>query len=691
MMPLPPVSLLRRFKRICLGVSVVMALVTPCSQAFADDDFLSMSLEELMSMEVTSVSRQATQLAHSAAAIFVISNDDIRRSGARNIAEALAIAPGMQVAQIDASRWALSARGFNSRYANSLLVMIDGRSIYNNTFSGVYWESHDAVLEDIDRIEVIRGPGAALWGANAVNGVINIITKKASETQGHYLLVSAGDNEDYSAAWRMGGILNSNSNYRVYGKYRNHGEYKYIAGDYPNAVEPVQEGSAHDDWDMEQLGFRIESLLDNGAELTLQGDFYDGNNGQRRLDYIPSSPTFGSLVDNHTDFEGFNVLSKYARNNQDGSSYIVQFYFDKADRKEDFNDERWSIYDIDAQYTFSKWDNHSVISGFNYRYKDHETRPTPHLIFFPQSADYEDLSFFINDEISVWDDRLKITIGAKFEHHSWSDKEVEIQPNIRFAYLYSKKDTFWGSIAKAVRTPSRVEQEARLHVVTLPAGEFQGVPPFLGPIIAMTQPEGNMKSEELIAYEIGWRSAIADNLYVDIAVFYNNYEDYRSVNFSGLPVVAPGFLMALTSFANENEIESKGFEAVVDWRVSADWDIKFNYSFIDQDSLPSTGTSVDIQSFPAEHIVNLRSSNRLAENVSLDTWVRYVDELGDFGIDSYTTLDVRLSWRITKNLELSLVGKNLTDSRHQEFISEVVRSPDVEIERTISATVELTF
>ena len=633
-------------------ISPVIALAAPES-----DDFMGMSLEDLMNVEVTSVSKKKTKKSEAAAAIFVITNDDLRRWGVTNVPDALRRVPGLQVAHIDANKWAITSRGFNSRFANKLLVLIDGRSVYTPLFAGVYWDANTVMLEDVERIEVIRGPGGTLWGANAVNGVINIITRSSADTHGTLVTAAAGDELEGMLNVRHGGVSKSGINYRVYamGNKRDTGEFIPFPG----------VTTAHDESDMAQAGFRTD--WDRGKDQhTLQGDYYQGDSDQN-VQIAVAGPSSLDTADN----KGGNLLYRWTRTLSPDSSVSVQGYFDYVNRESLALYEDRNTIDLEFQHNFALNEKNDVIWGLNYRNIDDDTVPTPIFTLTPLSRNIDLFSGFIQDEISV-NDHLKVTVGSKLEQNDFTG--FEFQPNIRAAWLTDGGSTIWGGISRAVRTPARGEDDVTL---ILPA--FGGAP---------VMGSNAYESEDLVAYELGLRRAFGNKFTVDATVFYNDYEDLRTVEFG------PGG----GTFANNMEGNTQGVE--IDWRWAAkSWlTVNANYTFLDMD-LDLAPTSTDpfsnlAEDASPEHAANLWVAADLENNLELDAGVRFVDSVVDANstkINAYRAMDARLGWTQKPGLELSLVGQNLFDSTHPEFNPDFIVSLPTEIERSIHGKVSWTF
>ena len=664
-----------------LAVFLAAGTLTLGNTAFAkvDMDLTEMSIEALMDIEVTSVSKKAQKLSESAAAIFAMTSEDIRRSGVTNIADALRMVPGLHVGRIDSSKWAVSSRGFNGRFANKLLVLIDGRSVYTPSFSGVYWEVQDTLLEDVERIEVIRGPGAALWGANAVNGVINIITKKAADTQGGLLTMGAGDKEQIFGGLRYGAALGEKSHARLYVKGFERDSFQYEDG-----------SDSGDEWDTLRSGFRLDSHLSDRDEFTLQGDIYQSNIDQTLYLATLSPPSYSQTIRDEADLSGGNLLGRWQRTFSSKSQISLQLYYDRTDHGEGYYSEQRDTYDIDLQHRFALGERHDILWGLGYRYSRDDFSNSSILTIEPDNRDDEIFSGFIQDEIMLVNDRLWLTLGSKFEQNDYSD--FEMQPSARLLWTPHPEHTLWAAVSRAVRTPSRAEHDATLlNTVIPPAPPFNPLP------VALTIVGGpDYDSEELLAWELGYRMAPGPDLSLDFAFFYNDYDELRSYE-QEAPIFMGTYLEQPLRFDNRFKAETCGIELAAMYQAADWWRLDLAYSYLNMDI--DTNHNDNQYGEEARHQVSLRSAINLG-NVDLDLWLRYVDdvksvnsrtpETGRWEIDDYVTLDVRLAWQVKNNLELALVGRNLLDDAHPEYIQENFINP-TEIERSLHGKITYQF
>lgn len=610
-------------------------------------DLKRLSLEELMNIEVTSVGRKEQRWKETPAAIYVITQEEIQRSGVTSIPEALRLAPGVEVSRVDANKWSIGVRGFGSRLSRSVLVLIDGRSVYTPLFAGVYWEVQDTLLEDIDRIEVIRGSGGTLWGANAVNGVINIITKSAKDTQGLLVTGGGGSEEKVFGGIRYGGKLGQDFSYRVYGK-----GFRRDGGFTPNV-------SDFDDFQMGQGGFRTEWDVDERDSLTFQGDVYGGKSGQRTTISSFSAP-FSTTIEEDADLWGMNLLSRWQRALSNTSSLAVQVYYDQTFRREPSFQERRNTFDFDFQHRFRLTERQEIIWGLGYRYTRGDTDSVPTIVISPRSRTDNLFSSFIQDEIALVEDRLRLTIGSKFEHNDYSG--FEFQPSARLLWTPAERHTLWTSISRAVRTPSRVEHDLAITASLDPAAAN----------FARVLGSKDFVSEKVFGYELGYRIQPTDYLFIDTAAFYNRYSDLLSLEPGASFVDPSGNLILPFLIDNKMNAQVYGIELAADWRWVDWWRLRASYSHLQINSTKRRGsgdtvTEPSTEGSSPHNQFSLISFIDLPRDLQLDGVFRYVDNLPNKNVGRYFNLDLRLGWRPTANLELSLVGQNLLKAHHAEW------------------------
>jgi iron complex outermembrane receptor protein len=609
-----------------------------------------LSPEQLFGATVMSVSKTSEKLMDAPAAIYVISNEDIKRSGATSIPEALRMAPGVDVARVNTSGWAISIRGFNGALANKLLVLIDGREVYDPLFSGVYWDIQDTPLEDIERIEVIRGPGATLWGANAVNGVINIITKSAFDTAGNLLSFTSGNQEKAITTARHGGKLGDNSYYRMYEK-----------SFYRNEQQDLNGGDSNDDWTSHRVGFRADSNnTEERTTFTLQGDAYHNQDTEMRNLTLTTAP-YSHIDQENILARGGNVMGHWNKALSEDSKISVSSYFDYNARNQALIQDQRATYDLDAQYELQTWSHNKFIIGAKYRYSnDQLTETSGSIITFPESKRVDEtFSGFIQDKITLQPEKWFLTLGSKFEHNDYTG--TEIQPSARIQWHPSQTQMVWTSVSRAVRTPSRLEND--LNAIQA-AGAVGGTL-----LTVDTTANPYLQSEELMAYEAGYRNQLTEKLLLDVTTFYNDYTNLVTYTSTGIVFPPPRFIIPLTPFNNESA-KTYGAEAVLNWRALDVLKLSASYSLLDMYVHgPSVSASGTTEQQSPQNQLNLRALWDVTKKVSFDTTLYYVSELEAFDVDSYTRLDMHLGWHATKDIELNLVGQNLLDDAHQEFTS----------------------
>jgi iron complex outermembrane receptor protein len=610
----------------------------------------NLGLEELIEVETFNpkaglAARKVQKLTDTAAALFVLTQEDIRRSGMTNLSEILRMVPGMQVARLDPHQWAISARGLNEQFASRLLVMVDGRTVYSPMRSEVNWDTQDLLLEDIERIEVIRGPGASLWGANAVNGIINIITKSAKDTQGNMLSSYVGSGEERSIVGvRHGGELNNGGHYRIYGKSHNH-----------DSFTELKTGKEHgNEWAINQGGFRADWKQGSRDDVHLQGNVYQGSTEKSVFDMLSISDT---------SMNGSNVLARWQRN-VDNGEIILQTYYDKTTRDEFSYNEKRDTYDIDFQHRFLTHHGHELIWGLGFRYNSDEIETEfPFFHYNPSERQDKLFSAFIQTEFMLSTD-WRLTVGSKFEHNDYSG--FEIQPTTRLLWNLKDKHILWGAVSRAVRTPSRTEEDLSIHITR--GSPFGQNIEYLKDFQLNVLGNKNLESEVLEAYELGYRYNISNKLLLDASVFYNEYDKMRTVetiDFQAFPVPTIS-----QQFKNQMKGEVFGLELASHWRAKDYWKFITTYSYLNTQLHIKTG-SVDgsaeiLEGYSPTHQVSLRSLINLNSKMELDTALYYVDDLRAQAVSNYTRFDIRLGWHFN-NLELNLGVRNLFDSKHNEF------------------------
>ncbi|HEY1663276.1 MAG TPA: TonB-dependent receptor [Verrucomicrobiae bacterium] len=613
-----------------------------------------LSLEQLMNMDVTSVTREPEPYKEAPASIDLITSDEIGRSGASSIPEALRLADNLDVAQKNSHDWAISARGFNTSLANKLLVLVDGRTVYTPLFAGVYWDQQDYILADIDHIEVISGPGGTLWGANAVNGVINITTKSAEYTQGLYVDGGGGSwLRDFGGA-RYGGVLASNVYYRIYGKYSGYGSEVLPNGN-----------SANDSWNMGQGGFRIDDVPLSPNAYTLQGDFNAGH----------ENVTTGGRA----NVFDYNLLGRWTHTLSDDSDMQLQAYFYRTHLTDPIPAsfsattppillaptgtliDDLTTFDLDFQHRLHLGARNNFVWGAGYRRTAESDQSDSGLAFNPPTLDQNLYSFFVQDQIKLLEN-LHLTFGTKVEHNDYTGFEEE--PSGRLQWDVTKNQMAWVAVSRAVRMPSRVDEAENERVTT---------PPFNAIIPSILVGNSNFVSETLIAFEAGYRAQLGQKVSSSVSVFYNLYNDIRSAQAS--PPPAPlGFPFI---FENNLKGETYGTELAGDYQILNWWRLHAGYDLLKENIYVKSGqTDINAahnETADPQQQVFFRSSMDLPANVQFDTSLRWIDSITlNSGaaletIPSYFELDARLGWQVTKNIEVAVVGQNLLHAQHQEY------------------------
>ena len=658
-------------------VTVICLCITSlAASALAQDpnDLANKSLEELMDIKVISASKKEETMFKTAAAIFVITQEDIRRSGMTRIPDLLRMVPGLDVARIDGVGWAISVRGFNRRFANKLLVLIDGRSVYSHDASGVYWEALDMPLELIDRIEVIRGPGGSLWGANAVNGVINIITKHTKETQGG-LVTAVGGSEDSLTSAVYGGKLGDETTYRVYGKYLNGSGLVDSAGQDTHDTE----NSAHG-------GMRIDWQPSASDSVTLLGDIYDMG-ARETFTLVSLLDPLASPTNSLARYTGGDLLGRWNHTFSETSDMSFQFYYDRFAYGGSGWGEGANTFDFDFQHHFTWGDRQDIIWGLGYRLIEDQFQGTVYgpLQFVPTAHNGQIFSAFIQDQLTLIKDRLRLTVGSKLEDDEYAGWQAE--PNVRLLWTPATDQTFWAAVSRAVRTPARVDEGIINDSAAFPS-------PNGLPIVATIFGDPTFKSEDLLAYEFGYRVAPTKTVSIDIASFYNVYNNLQTESlgtpfFDAFPV--PRIVEPLL-FGNQMNGHAYGVEPSISWAATKFWKLTGSYSFLRM-VLKNNSAAVlgDSAGDSPAHQFQVRSYLNLPGKFELDGSAFHVSALPDEGVRQYTRVDARLGWRAAENIELSFGGQNLLGPRHQESIPVDAIAIPTEVKRTVYAKLTWRF
>ena len=639
--------------------AIVGLVLLVCHAALGQEtqpDLTKVNLEDLMNIEVTSVSKKEQKLSRTASAVFVVTQDDIRRSGATNIPDLLRMVPGVDVAQINANKWAISVRGFNGQNSNKLLVLIDGRTVYSPMFSGVFWDAQDVPLDSIDRIEVIRGPGAAVWGANAVNGVINIITKKASNTQGGLLTVGGGTYDRGLGTARYGGKLSNNASYRV-----------SADGFAVNHVPDTAGGNGNNDWEVAHGGFRVDANASDRDSITLQGDSEIGNAGETANSVVSTSPLMYGIFPHNDRFSGWNLLSRWDHVASPHSETSLQVYFDRSTRGDSTYGIGLNTFDLDFQHHVGWGERHDFVWGLGYRVSSDDTLTTPRFSFAPEERTTQLFSSFVQDEISVLPDHLYLSLGTKLEHNEYTGFGLE--PSARISWTPSNRNMFWTAVSQADRTPARTDTDLRFNSAVLPG-------PNGLPLLVSIFGNPKFKNEVLRATEAGYRTQITPRVALSSTVFFNNYRDLASVE-SGTPFLesgpSPSYLVIPNSFSNLAHGETHGLELFANWNLSNHWSLSPGYSFLtmhihrDPSSDDLTTARVTQGSSP-NHQAQLRSHVDLPRHWGWNASAYFVGRLPAQAVPSYTRLDSNFTWQPAKRFSITLAGENLLKDHHVEYM-----------------------
>ncbi len=643
---------------LTLGTSSPMAAQSP------EPDFTELSIEELMAVEISSVARRPQRFIEAAAAVYVLTAGEIAASAAEDLPDLLRLVPGMMVARSDANSWAITARGFNSTSANKLQVLIDGRSLYTPLFSGVFWDVQNLPLDIIERIEIVRGPGAVLWGANAVNGVINIITKPAADTEGEVLRLSAGSEATVDGYFRAGG-RGERAAWRT-----------WVRTFERDASELAIGGDAVDDWDMAQAGFRIDSLEE--GRWMIQGGAYDGAARSQNALSSPEPP-FSTIQTSEDDLSGAFLLGRWSRPGGEGGELTLQSFVDHTERSiPDFFGEQRTTVEVDFQHRLGGSERHELMWGATYRVSDDDVENSFTINWQPSDRTLDLFGAFVQNEIRRRDGRGELILGVKVEHNEFTD--FEVQPNIRGSWRPTERRALWGAISRAVRTPSRLDHDAQIN-----AAIDVGPPPVFFALVG----NDGFAAEDVIAAEFGYREQLSDTLSIDVAIFANQYDNLLSIEDTEAPEFMDGVILLPFVLSNQLEGRSRGAEFAAAWNPHDRFDLRGGVTLfyldleLDQgstDGFSEANEDVDprSQGFIQAHY---RSRGRFASTVAL----RWVDELRSMAVEEYVELDLRLDWELGANGTFSLVGRDLLDDAHLEFANGTL------VERSVTGVFEWRF
>jgi len=645
----------RLFKQIS-----VVALGLMVQSVEANDDLFALEFEQLLDLKVISVSKKSQSIKKTAAAIHVITQNDIQRSGATTLPEVLRGAPGVHVARVNGSGWAISIRGFNNRFADKLLVLVDGRSVYTPMFAGVYWSMLDMPLSTIERVEIVRGSGGTLWGNNAVNGVINIITKHTIDDQGTEVSFLGGSH-DLIANILHTGQLNEDINYRVHSKVKKQQKFSDAS---------VEQIPAYDEWENAQVGFR----LDYKNNWLVEGDYVRGNANNSILDFDRS--TLQPMISQGNNaYQSGNLVVRFNYEFANHSELQVQGSYQYLDRATFQGNDQMHFFDIDTQYQFTWGSQQDIVWGLGYRGTQDNLEDNNITTFTSQEKYSDIISGFIQDEIQLSDD-FRLTIGSKFSYNDFSG--FEYQPSARILWELNNKHSLWSSIGRAVRLPTRIDQDSELKGLT------EG--PALMPALITVQGNPNQKSEELISLEFGYRGQFFQVLDVDTTIFYNHYTKLRGVQ--ALSYAPLSGIQA--TFDNGLEADSVGLEIASRWQVTDTWQLKGSYSFLkmmmrfsDKNTIDSLGILDTFENSDPQHQFSLQSNWKLPFDLALNNAIYYTSEIDEHDVKAFTRVDLGLTWKPVDYFEASLVGQNLFDASHKEYASTLAGTLHTEVPRSV--------
>ena len=629
-------------------------------------DLGELSLEELMDLEVITVSRKEERWFDASAAVFVILPEHIRRSGATSIPEVLRQVPGVQVARVNSSQWAITARGFNNQFANKLLVLIDGRSVYTPLFAGVYWDVQDVPLDNVERIEVIRGPGATLWGANAVNGVINIITKNAADTPGWRVAAGAGTEERAIASLRYGGRAASTLHYRLDAR-----------GFMRDAFVDDAGAAGADDWHVERGGFRLDWVAGARDVVAVHGGIYGGRLGQRVTLSTPTPP-FVTEVEQDASVSGRHVVARWDHAHSPRARTAAQAYFDRTWRADPFLAEVRNTFDLDLQHDFELGEQR-LAAGFGYRFTNDDIDSTFVARLDPSSRSDHLFSAFVQAEVPFAAKRGRFTLGSKFEHNSYTG--FEIQPTARIAWSPRPTHTLWTSVSRAVRTPSRVEDDVRFIVLVL------GTPT---PQHLTLTGNRDLRSDELLALEVGYRLQPTPSFLADVAAFVNLYDNLGTIEPGPArlePQPPPEHTVVPLVYDNLGFGRTHGVEISSLWRIAPALEISAAYTWfgIDIEREPESRDlgATTAEQFDPENQLHLRAHVDLPGRVDADVAYSFVDELPAVRVSECQRLDVRIGWQPVSAWSFDAIGHNLLDPDHLEFGDSVTSGQATRVQRGV--------
>ncbi|MEM6639513.1 MAG: TonB-dependent receptor [Pseudomonadota bacterium] len=680
------IDIVKHARRAGLSVLAWSAMALPAAQA-ADDSLFDLSIEELVSLEVTSVSRKAERLSDTTSAVFVITQDDIQRYGIRSIPDALRLAPGLTVQQVSAGKWAIGSRGFTGRFSNKLLVLMDGRTLYTPTFSGVYWEVQDTLIEEIERIEVIRGPGAVAWGSNAVNGVINIITRRSDAADETELAGGIDPLGATFASARASGKHGESTSWRAFAKYQ----------DTP-ANELVGAGGAGDDWDMLRVNVRTDTRWAS-SELTVIGEAYSGHIGNA---YEQFGVANIQIVPDNATVDGMFALARWERSHGPDRSSSAQVSIDRNERDSLLYREDRTSFSLEAQHQ-RQFGIHELVFGGWARLNDLEIGGSQDVTLLGEIDQDHVISAFVQDNMQLTD-RWSVMLGLKVEDNSLSPKDLEWMPSVRTLWKLSPNHSAWAAATRALRTPSWGERQVRISNVSVPVPPNTAFNPFPVPLTVEILGDPDFRSESNVALELGLRGRFGDKVSYDVALFNMDYDNIRSAG-EGAPFCAPsGVALALdptclaqasavtfpTLLANDATARARGGEVAIDWLAAAKWRLRGTLSFLDIESEGEAGDPITPDRDPRWQ-AGLRSEWSPSEQLNVALWLRYVGEIEEFDIDDYWQANINARWQYQDRVIVSLGVRNLLQSETFEYVSEFIDLAPTNIPRSAFLNLRLKF
>jgi iron complex outermembrane receptor protein len=619
-------------------------------------NLVDMSLEELLTIEVVSASKKSQLITETSAAIYVITADDIRRQNASTLTDLLRQVPGVLVARESTGEWSISIRGFNDKHANKLLVLMDGRTLYSPLYAEVEWDIQDAMLEDIDRIEVIRGSGAAIWGANAVNGVINIIMKPAAETLGGHVALGVGTLEKGLVAARYGGSIGDTAHYRVFSKYFDRASLEDAAGTTPWGG-----------WTNFRQGGRVDWSPSTSDTITFTGEWSRGNLRGPDNEIVSFTPPFESPVEEHDKTSAGFLLTRWTRKRPAGSQFDLQFFYDRIHQSDALGhdkDESIGTTDVEFSHHLSAFGRHDLVWGVGFRQVRDRILPAFDSSFTPVLFSARTYNGFAQDEIALRRDTIRLTVGAKVERNAFSG--TEFQPTVRLLLAPAKRHSAWGAVSRAVRVPSRSErhQDQLESIDEDENGDVEYERLVASPLF---------KPERVTSYETGYRFVPTTRLSLDVASFYNVYDDLPTIEAQESFFTAAPIAGVMTPLLRANRARGRvaGAEVTAFWTVSDMLQLSGNYTrlFMRLHADPESNDE-DAEAFQDKNAKNLfyvRAYTDLPHRVDLTMEMRYVGAIPGEGVAGYAEANIHLARTLRQGLRLSLTGDNLFHARHAEW------------------------